>query len=219
MNCFQNVSLTYRFQWGYKKAREIRCCELLSKCIFDISFSMSDCQYAKRSMLWIAFKMYLWHIVFNDRQKHPHKRLVVNCFQNVSLTYRFQSNLSQKQTWSGCELLSKCIFDISFSINCRQLRHLSKVVNCFQNVSLTYRFQYGRDWQNQCGSCELLSKCIFDISFSIIATGELYQYQLWIAFKMYLWHIVFNRRFHNPHLRLVVNCFQNVSLTYRFQWT
>ena len=162
--------------------------------------------------------MYLWHIVSNVIACISRPQSVVNCFQNVSLTYRFQSNSSTKITTPCCELLSKCIFDISFPINgyyndvAKMLwiafkmylwhivsnmvcfdRWFTFVVNCFQNVSLTYRFQSKNILPTNPASCELLSKCIFDISFPICNTSSKVFALLWIAFKMYLWHIVSNR--------------------------
>ena len=193
-------------------------------------------------MLWIAFKMYLWHVAFNYRATQNKERQVVNCFQNVSLTCRFQFFFVGVKQYICCELLSKCIFDMSLSIlteiiapDCRlwiafkmYLWHVAfntkqgrrenaEVVNCFQNVSLTCRFQLPANtfWGVAC--CELLSKCIFDMSLSIWCVWWWWRSQLWIAFKMYLWHVAFNFWRKEMPQDLVVNCFQNVSLTCRFQ--
>ena len=140
---------------------------MLSKCIFGISFTINNTERNTLTQLWIAFKMYLWHIVYNFGRLINRKRTVVNCFQNVSLAYRLQ--------WLFFRM----------SVDC---------------------------------CCELLSKCIFGISFTILFQFSVRSFWLWIAFKMYLWHIVYNRRCITARLFLVVNCFQNVSLAYRLQY-
>ena len=143
------------------------CCELLSKCIFGISFTIDLVGKGRFGQLWIAFKMYLWHIVYNTLSYFESIWLVVNCFQNVSLAYRLQS--LRLTPCSSC------------------------VVNCFQNVSLAYRLQSKSTRVVQTPCCELLSKCIFGISFTIFWQGKRRAFWLWIAFKMYLWHIVYNQ--------------------------
>ena len=192
VNCFQNVSLAYRLQSNANGLQRHLRCELLSKCIFGISFTMNRFAVSSYQLLWIAFKMYLWHIVYNCYPPQYQATLVVNCFQNVSLAYRLQCCAISVLPMFRCELLSKCIFGISFTIGRAYARRfatlwiafkmylwhivynrptmwttLYSVVNCFQNVSLAYRLQ----------SCH----------------GRLIrEHRLWIAFKMYLWHIVYN---------------------------
>ena len=142
MNCFQNVSLAYRLQSSTFAAAITKGCELLSKCIFGISFTIRAVGKNRQRPLWIAFKMYLWHIVYN-----------------------FPSFLKGSCT----------------------------VVNCFQNVSLAYRLQFEKFNFVPFDCCELLSKCIFGISFTIERITTDSDTMLWIAFKMYLWHIVYNK--------------------------
>ena len=166
-------------------------CELLSKCIFVISFPIFVYCFRRAVMLWIAFKMYLCHIVSNYSLYHCYHFCVVNCFQNVSLSYRFQSRPFAVLVNGCCELLSKCIFVISFPIidvrvpNRKLLWIAFKMYLC--HIVSNGAFFYPRlKW-------------------------------LWIAFKMYLCHIVSNVNQHGKGTGNVVNCFQNVSLSYRFQ--
>ncbi len=60
--CFQNVSLTYWYSLAHRKNKVNRCCDLLSKCIFDL-------------------------LIFTRTAFGSNLRPVVICFQNVSLTY------------------------------------------------------------------------------------------------------------------------------------
>ena len=116
---------------------------------------------------------------------------------------------------SGCDLLSNCIFDVLKNNPGDLTVFKSKVVICFQIVSLTYWKTTGQG-RRRCGIA------------------------LWFAFKLYLWRIekqrdgisqdtesscdllsncIFdvlknNCRAPPTHRTLVVICFQIVSLTY-----
>ena len=163
VNCFQIVSLTYWAQlyaflpllgWG---------CELLSDCIFDLLSTTLHHIFQATSLLWIAFRLYLWPTEHNESGLIKSMSLVVNCFQIVSLTYWAQRNGSIKRSLNSCELLSDCIFDllstttilfrkyfcllwIAFRLYLWPTEHnlvpaqvaAHRVVNCFQIVSLTY---------------------------------------------------------------------------------
>ena len=166
MNCFQNVSLTYRAQLNQKAIEYAKRCELLSECIFDIPGTTVRKVGFTFEWLWIAFRMYLWHTGHNCLSWRNAEAAVVNCFQNVSLTYRAQPSPALNLDILCCELLSECIFDIPGTT----------------------------PWQVH--------------SWSGL---------LWIAFRMYLWHTGHNFFSHCYTIHCVVNCFQNVSLTYRAQ--
>ena len=121
VNCFQIVSLTYWSQHNSWIPIVITCCELLSNCIFDILVTTSRSKRAWLQLLWIAFKLYLWHIGHNHFLIISSSLLlwiafklylwhighnikgwiswpirVVNCFQIVSLTYWSQPS---KKAW------------------------------------------------------------------------------------------------------------------------
>ena len=93
VNCFQNVSLIYRTQLAIRCSAAVLCCELLSKCIFDIPNTTTLKNMNDFTVLWIAFKMYLWYTEHNNTLKYERFYRVVNCFQNVSLIYRTQRDL------------------------------------------------------------------------------------------------------------------------------
>ena len=137
VNCFQIVSLTYWTQLKTHNYASRNCCELLSDCIFDLLNTtaqyralapsgcelLSDCIFDLLnttlyvcvtfiSLLWIAFRLYLWLIEHNFRQTGWIWQFVVNCFQIVSLTYWTQLSVTECKTPISCELLSDCIFDL-----------------------------------------------------------------------------------------------------------
>ena len=62
-------------------------CEFLTNCIFDILKTVKCGMYSIGIMLWIPYKLYLWHIE-NSLYEFSHKcHHVVNSLQIVSLTY------------------------------------------------------------------------------------------------------------------------------------
>ena len=137
VNCFQIVSLTYWTQLDNYKGYVKYCCELLSNCIFDVLNTVKELHGKYKEQLWIAFKLYLWRIEHSGWRCNARKRLVVNCFQIVSLTYWTQYTQEMILTFSSCELLSNCIFDV---LNTVLFQILLRLV-----------------------CCELLSNCIFDV--------------------------------------------------------
>ena len=185
MICFQNVSLIYWQHLGFTNVKIIFCCDLLSKCIFDLLTTPASQTVPTTRLLWFAFKMYLW---FTDNTRNcscNKKSWVVICFQNVSLIYwQHQSNICQCQAM-GCDLLSKCIFDLlttpktktkcetqalwfafkmylwfTDNTNYAWSNITWMVVICFQNVSLIY-------WQHRiviAWQCALVVICFQNVS-------------------------------------------------------
>ena len=141
----------------------------------------------------------------------------MNCFQIVSLTYLSQHFRQCDWFCCRCELLSDCIFDIPITTWRKTTVEAPAVVNCFQIVSLTYLSQPWAMAGSVFLSCELLSDCIFDIPITTYRGRGVRHSQLWIAFRLYLWHTYHNRVQRSAPMGLVVNCFQIVSLTYLSQ--
>ena len=193
------------------------------------------------TLLWIAFRLYLWLIEHNLWHVALWHLAVVNCFQIVSLTYWTQLSFEYSIIPICCELLSDCIFDllnttclgcypydgglwIAFRLYLWLIEHNRKtalnlklhVVNCFQIVSLTYWTQQHIESQTFSDCCELLSDCIFDLLNTTSSLDLITIEGLWIAFRLYLWLIEHNCLLQSSPKAYVVNCFQIVSLTY---WT
>ena len=163
--CFQNVSLIYWYSTNHRillttpvlwfafkmylwfidiqlqdtYLKLFDRCDLLSKCIFDL-------------------------LIFNKNVVLCQSVLVVICFQNVSLIYWYSTRLHdlsmmfrlwfafKMYLWFidiqlpiltlssrlGCDLLSKCIFDLLIFNGWKWRVWQLEVVICFQNVSLIY---------------------------------------------------------------------------------
>ena len=134
--------------------------------------------------------MYLWFIDIQQMEKKTQKKCVVICFQNVSLIYWYSTYVNIATT------ISKLWFAFKMYLWFIDIQH----VHCKCCLSF---------------SCDLLSKCIFDLlifNFSSKTKGYfgvvicfqnvslIYWYStltpsystiwlLWFAFKMYLWFI------------------------------
>ena len=92
VNCFQIVSLWY---WWHHKSTllmPIRCCELLSDCIFVVLVTPKAESGKSFCKLWIAFRLYLCGIGDTDAGQMTKQGNVVNCFQIVSLWYWWHQN-------------------------------------------------------------------------------------------------------------------------------
>ena len=117
VNCFQIVSLRY---WWHQKI-ELQMidegCELLSDCIFEVLVTPNNYVEKFDIVLWIAFRLYLWGIGDTYFQILRLNKMVVNCFQIVSLRY----------WWHRMPTLE----------------YRTIVVNCFQIVSLRYWWHRG----------------------------------------------------------------------------
>jgi len=163
-------------------------CELLSDCIFDLLNTADDNYPPVSSLLWIAFRLYLWFIEHSRWQLSTCKLFVVNCFQIVSLIYWTQQATGGDVDANSCELLSDCIFDLLNTANTKRVIMFPRlwiafrlylwfiehsllikqannvlVVNCFQIVSLIYWTQPREATSSTRSGCELLSDCIFDL--------------------------------------------------------
>ena len=156
----------------------------------------------------------------------------MNCFQIVSLKYWTQHSESMYRSYSSCELLSDCIFEIlntaiiyfirfhsllwiAFRLYLWNIEHsrvwvcrlASGVVNCFQIVSLKYWTQQCLKWELNALCCELLSDCIFEILNTAGIINIRSAHLLWIAFRLYLWNIEHSLSYFTTRMPPVVNCF------------
>jgi len=140
------------------------------------------------SVLWIAFRLYLWYIEHNEILRREIPVAVVNCFQIVSLIYWAQLPHRFSAFSLCCELLSDCIFDIlSTTRRCNFL-----VFGQLWIAFRLYLWYIEHNW----------------------ASVQVPSLPLWIAFRLYLWYIEHNHLISNTFCTLVVNCFQIVSLIY-----
>ena len=183
--------------------------------------------------------MYLWFTDNTCLATSDSSTVVVICFQNVSLIYWQHLKFDKELNFLSCDLLSKCIFDLLttpasqtvpttrllwfafkmylwFTDNTRNCSCNKKswVVICFQNVSLIYWQHQGRQLPIPLQSCDLLSKCIFDLLTTPPCLDIAPAWALWFAFKMYLWFTDNTTSNMANKNYIVVICFQNVSLIY-----
>ena len=188
VNCFQFVSLKYWAQPFTQTCGNITRCELLSVCIFEILSTTSGIYYD----VLISCEL-----------------LSVCIFEILSTTPWFLKK-AVIGLWIAFSLY---LWNIEHN-NTREDKHKSRVVNCFQFVSLKYWAQLILFKNDKSYGCELLSVCIFEILSTTILWFFSSKQVLWIAFSLYLWNIEHNLTVRKPMQVSVVNCFQFVSLKY-----
>ena len=167
MNWLHFVSLIYRKQPLLRRRRRNSCCELTTFRIFDISQTAIRCLRRRCEQLWIDYISYLWYIANSCRMPLIGWNLVVNWLHFVSLIYRKQPVGFANVKFTGCELTTFRIFDISqtaaikYAINIKALwidyisylwyiansqtmqeMNIKRVVNWLHFVSLIYRKQH-----------------------------------------------------------------------------
>ena len=109
--CFQILSLTTFLQANSGSLLTRFSCDLLSNFIFDNVLTSQAADLWTRTLLWFAFKFYLWQ---RSYKASPLKRcvpFVVICFQILSLTTFLQDNVVFSFCENSCDLLSNFIFD------------------------------------------------------------------------------------------------------------
>ena len=162
------------------------------------SLTTQDFWAWNKFQLWVAFKLYLYRVLwqpfitktsflvccellsncifteFSDNHNIFFKLLliVVSCFQIVSLPSSLTTTGEILPLASGCELLSNCIFTEFSDNSYRFFAELFMVVSCFQIVSLP----------------SSLTTRAYEGSFADL---------LWVAFKLYLYRVLWQR----PHLQ------------------
>ena len=117
---------------------------------------------------------------------------------------------------TSCGLLSFCTFGILF-LTTRSAKHTTWrlwfafilyfwdiIFNCFLKNAVAL---FG---------CGLLSFCTFGILFLTGIRNYIYARQLWFAFILYFWDIIFNQLNAHGTVRTVVVCFHFVLLGYYF---
>ena len=187
--------------------------------------------------MWIDFKLYFYvriHKVIASTSARPS---VVNWFQIVFLRENSQEDNLKSSAWSGCELISNCIFTweftrfslflilvillwIDFKLYFYVRIHKSVpmkllmkcVVNWFQIVFLRENSQAITFTVFLIICCELISNCIFTWEFTSIYVVSIRCFVLWIDFKLYFYVRIHKKRVWRKWYYWVVNWFQIVFL-------
>ena len=109
--CFQILSLTTFLQVAFNIFRNYISCDLLSNFIFDNVLTSFWWIYITPSVLWFAFKFYLWQRSYKLYKIYLVLLKVVICFQILSLTTFLQVKHVKALLIWRCDLLSNFIFD------------------------------------------------------------------------------------------------------------
>ena len=171
-----------------KKEKMDGCCDLLTKCIFDVlSYNCIPFLFLKQMVVICLQNVSLMCWVTTDRQISSAKTMLWFAYKMYLWCVELQLRTEPCDISSRCDLLTKCIFDV-LSYNVINYKFLAAtVVICLQNVSLM---------------CWVTTSLLGIINFSM----------LWFAYKMYLWCVELQHFLEMVICAYVVICLQNVSL-------
>ena len=189
------------------------------------------------SLLWIAFVLCTFGLIYSSSARCCVQYSVVNCFRSLYLWVDLQLIMWAGVCQGGCELLSffvplgwftaplrgdsggrelwiafvLCTFGLIYSLH--ELRYpLVKVVNCFRSLYLWVDLQPFREKRENDKSCELLS---FFVPLGWFTAGPLIRKNtavLWIAFVLCTFGLIYSAGCVKSKRLAVVNCFRSLYL-------
>jgi len=185
--CFQNLYLWLSDTTVSCSGVKSSCCDLLSKFI-SLAFWYN---LLEKSLIWMV---------------------VVICFQNLYLWLSDTTGRLLSLKRIGCDLLSKFI-SLAFWYNTQEFEvlHLSVVI-CFQNLYLWLSDTTLNLTNEVTKSCDLLSKFISLAFWYNFLCFRLSLFQLWFAFKIYIFGFLIQLEKIQKSICKVVICFQNLYL-------
>ena len=170
-------------------------------------------------MLWIAFVLCTFGLIYSSYYNQLTLLTVVNCFRSLYLWVDLQHPRRFYVEVSGCELLSffvplgwftaafsreqyicelwiafvLCTFGLIYSIS-HGISPRPWVVNCFRSLYLWVDLQHARWRQSSKGSCELLSFFVPLGWFTASSPSFPCRPELWIAFVLCTFGLIYSRR-------------------------
>ena len=176
-------------------------------------------------MLWIAFVLCTFGLIYSHRQTEVWGNPVVNCFRSLYLWVDLQRPLPWCLLVISCELLSffvplgwftasslqvstrvelwiafvLCTFGLIYSIGI-VVAFAGKVVNCFRSLYLWVDLQLPEPLSGHVSSCELLSFFVPLGWFTALPAQRLNCCPLWIAFVLCTFGLIYSNTWWPPYL-------------------
>ena len=205
-------------------------------CTFGLIYSETPAAWCN-GLLWIAFVLCTFGLIYSARDSHSVNGTVVNCFRSLYLWVDLQPAWILPKKKLRCELLSffvplgwftahpiqvlttrtlwiafvLCTFGLIYS-NDASAPHVFSVVNCFRSLYLWVDLQRTR-WsypQNLC--CELLSFFVPLGWFTAVCRAGVVAAELWIAFVLCTFGLIYSQTTGGTPKWEVVNCFRSLYL-------
>ena len=218
-------------------SKRLAGCELLSFFVPLGWFTAKIIKNLKIFLLWIAFVLCTFGLIYSVIRINHTTVTVVNCFRSLYLWVDLQQHGHSCDNQDRCELLSFFVplgwftaepprryFPIHV-VNCFRSLYLwvdlqlqsnepalSRVVNCFRSLYLWVDLQQRTGSVTGYGSCELLS---FFVPLGWFTAGffpRAYGYQLWIAFVLCTFGLIYSITLYSVRICAVVNCFRSLYL-------
>ena len=188
-------------------------------------------------MLWIAFVLCTFGLIYSGCRDGSDYKAVVNCFRSLYLWVDLQPVTTKINIFDSCELLSffvplgwftaesenvyrslrlwiafvLCTFGLIYSLNARTA-NTSAVVNCFRSLYLWVDLQPESRSLTVISSCELLSFFVPLGWFTAEAAPVASSLELWIAFVLCTFGLIYSDFPIIVSKRGVVNCFRSLYL-------
>ena len=106
VNCFRSLYLWVDLQPRLSVAVSVTCCELLSFFVPLGWFTATFKPYDSGSLLWIAFVLCTFGLIYSYHPRLICRSPVVNCFRSLYLWVDLQHSEDDTEQVQGCELLS-----------------------------------------------------------------------------------------------------------------
>ena len=237
VNCFRSLYLWVDLQLRVKLKRKGKRCELLSFFVPLGWFTATVVCYISRCVLWIAFVLWTFGLIYSVLTVNNVTTSVVNCFRSLYLWVDLQplrkflkllrscellsffvplgwftAHKSMNATSPCCELLSFFVPLGWFTANFVEIAYLYHVVNCFRSLYLWVDLQLiAKDYAAK-ESCELLSFFVPLGWFTAWKYLCKFPWQLWIAFVLCTFGLIYSASDQIFKLGVVVNCFRSLYL-------
>ena len=211
VNCFRSLYLWVDLQPPAHRGRRLRGCELLSFFVPLGWFTASPRWPSSCRMLWIAFVLCTFGLIYSLANISDFIISVVNCFRSLYLWVDLQRTAPGCLPSARCELLSffvplgwftaKRIFGI--------LGHWLWIAFVLCTFGLIY---------SKC--CQWAKRESLWIAFVLCTFGLIYSSgltpygkgMLWIAFVLCTFGLIYSPRLMPPFILSVVNCFRSLYL-------
>ena len=196
VNCFRSLYLWVDLQLTCTRWRQANSCELLSFFVPLGWFTAVWLRWNTSVWLWIAFVLCTFGLIYSRDNVAWEYGGVVNCFRSLYLWVDLQPN---------CPRVDSFV-----------------VVNCFRSLYLWVDLQLWPLTEKILISCELLSFFVPLGWFTAVMTRQKNSAELWIAFVLCTFGLIYSRLLYWRTKRRVVNCFRSlylwVDLQHHLNW-
>ena len=175
----------------------------------DLQQAWSFCWWAY--LLWIAFVLCTFGLIYSISIKRVSCSTVVNCFRSLYLWVDLQPISYSKRSSRVVNCFRSLYLWVDLQHEVHQTANVN-VVNCFRSLYLWVDLQPNAAPVASVLGCELLSFFVPLGWFTAYPQMEFLSPELWIAFVLCTFGLIYSHRRDGRRLWLVVNCFRSLYL-------